>query len=143
MITGVPAAAMFIAQGVPELPCDGTTGSHDTTITKDRNTNMSGNQSFDKNIIKGTTQKSITLILDCITRHSVRSPIKRVHIASEASLVVQPSARKKSIPSSVFKRVTPTNVVMKRKCITDHVIPGTAGSGKRREPTSIAIARHH
>ena len=61
MITGVPAAAMFIAQGVPELPCDGTTGSHDTTITKDRNTNMSGNQSFGKNINNGTTQKSITL----------------------------------------------------------------------------------
>ena len=78
-----------------------------------------------------------------ITRHSMRIPIKRVHIASEASLVVLPSARKKSIPSSIFKRVTPTNVVMKRIRITDHVIPSTAGSSKRREPTSIAIARHH
>ena len=55
-------AAMFIAQGVPELPCEGITGSHDATITRNRNTNMSGNQSFIKNINNGTTQKSITLI---------------------------------------------------------------------------------
>ena len=68
MTTGVPGAA----NGVPGAPRGAVAkGGHNTTITKDRNTNMSGNQLLNKNINKGTTQKSITLILDCITRQFV------------------------------------------------------------------------